>query len=88
MELGEEMASIHGQTKGGEIASCKCSSDGLVDCAACLQEAESLLFATLPKEMEDIARGILEEVGQIGGKGITTNELLVRCSGPFISYLT
>jgi hypothetical protein len=84
----EETASVHGQTKTGEIASCRSSSEGLVDCAACLEEAESLLFAALPEELASLTRKILEEVGQTGAKGVTTNTLLVRYFRSSMHYLT
>jgi hypothetical protein len=87
MKLAEGDA-VHGQTKDGGAASCGRISEGLVDCAACLEEAESLLFATLPIEVMDLAKKILEEVRQIGDRGITTNELLVRFYGLCVWCLT
>ena len=79
-ELETCTTSRHGITHAGEVASCRGQSEGLVDCIACLEEAESAFLSTVPSQHKDTAKKILEIVFQASAKGVTRDQLLVSSS--------
>lgn len=75
-----EDACGHGQTADGEIAFCRLTSDGLVDCEACLEQAKvSLLRATDGEDERAAVAKVLGALHAAGSKGVTKQELLVSC---------
>jgi hypothetical protein len=77
MELEDAATANHGFTKNGAIASCRKHSDGLADCAVCIDDAELELFANLSAEDATLARRIKDKVHQAGWNGLSRAALLV-----------
>ncbi|KAI0762701.1 hypothetical protein C8Q74DRAFT_1371700 [Fomes fomentarius] len=74
-----EDACEHGQTADGEIAFCRRTSDGLVDCEACLEQAKmSLVRATDGEDERTAVAKVLGALHAAGSKGVTKQELLTK----------
>ena len=68
----------HGVRADGEPAFCRRTTEGLVDCPACLDEAEALLLRELNQEERSVAGKILTVLREAGPAGLTKQTLLVR----------
>lgn len=69
----------HGQTDGGDLAFCQKSSDGLIDCQACLSEATSTLLQGLQhaNDLVTDTKQILDALRGAGSDGLTKEKLMV-----------
>ncbi|KAI0662526.1 hypothetical protein C8Q70DRAFT_908850 [Cubamyces menziesii] len=68
----------HGVRADGEPAFCRRTTEGLVDCPACLDEAEALLLRELNQEERSVAGKILTVLREAGPAGLTKQTLLVH----------
>lgn len=69
----------HGVTVEGNPACCRrLVLLGLVDCAACLNEAWSVFTQHLSPEEKDDAQWVIDTVHQAGAAGVRKSQLMVR----------
>ncbi|RDX56211.1 hypothetical protein OH76DRAFT_605431 [Lentinus brumalis] len=68
----------HGQTAGGEHAFCRLTSDGLVDCEACLEIAKSSLLQVLNDEESSVVGKLLPALDEASSEGLTKRQLLAN----------
>lgn len=69
----------HGLTVAGDLACCKRSGLGIVDCARCLEEVQSQLLAGLDNDdAKQYVQTIIETVSSRGSSAISRDELHVR----------
>ncbi|PCH33343.1 hypothetical protein WOLCODRAFT_159996 [Wolfiporia cocos MD-104 SS10] len=66
----------HGRAMYGSLAFCKGSSNGLVDCQACLLEARSALHQSLEPELAAIYQCVEEQLQMQGSRGLAKEHLL------------
>ena len=91
VELGAEMdvdetqvsENEHGHTADGEVAFCRRTSDGIVDCHACLASAKSSLLQESNDEERSAFEKLLPVLDEAGSKGLTKRQLLVSTQPPF-----
>ncbi|KAI0374486.1 hypothetical protein BV20DRAFT_961659 [Pilatotrama ljubarskyi] len=68
----------HGRRADGELAFCRRVTEGLVDCQACLANAERALLRDLSEEKRIVAEKILEVLRNAGSTGLTKEQILVH----------
>jgi len=76
----------HGLNEEGQLACCRRNSDiGLIDCAACLDEAWKTFCKSLDRSSCDRAEEILSLVNHAKEHGLKKSDLTVRCIVLFAS---
>ncbi|CDO70216.1 hypothetical protein BN946_scf184942.g16 [Trametes cinnabarina] len=65
----------HGKKSDGERAFCRRSSDGLVDCPACIQEVESACLQELSQDERIVAENVLALLRHAGPAGLSKQRL-------------
>ncbi|KAJ8462329.1 hypothetical protein ONZ51_g10973 [Trametes cubensis] len=78
MQVDTPSHAEHGVRADGESAFCRRTTEGLVDCPACLDEAEALLLRELNQEERSVAGKILTVLREAGPAGLTKQTLLVH----------
>lgn len=66
----------HGRTPHGGHAFCQKSSNGLIDCEACLCETAGAAFRTLEGHLAPVAVRILDVLRGAGSEGLTKDALV------------
>ncbi|RPD63262.1 hypothetical protein L227DRAFT_544094 [Lentinus tigrinus ALCF2SS1-6] len=72
----------HSQTADGEVAFCRRTSEGIVDCHACLEWAKSSLLRDLSDDESSAVEKLLPVLDEAGSKGLTKRQLLAKLA-PF-----
>jgi oxalate---CoA ligase len=76
--LSSPSAEPHGQTSSGSRACCRRSStEGIVDCSACLQDQSTILLGNLGEEDASMASDILSVLSVQIGEGIAEDQIEV-----------
>ncbi|KAI0724234.1 hypothetical protein C8T65DRAFT_704140 [Cerioporus squamosus] len=79
MEVDEaSLPAEHGPPADGEIEFCRHSSDGLVDCHACLETAKTSLLRELNDEECSAVEKLLPALEEAGSTGLTKRQLLAN----------
>ncbi|KAI0359061.1 hypothetical protein OH77DRAFT_1396288 [Trametes cingulata] len=68
----------HGRRAGGEPAFCRRVTEGLVDCQACLADAERTLLRELVEEERSVAEKILGVLRAAGSTGLTKQQIFIE----------
>ncbi|KAI8995421.1 hypothetical protein BD414DRAFT_410090 [Trametes punicea] len=84
MHIGPPSHGEHGKKADGERAFCRRATEGLVDCPACIDEAQSMLLGVLDQEERSVAERILTILREAGSVGLTKQQLLthLECFSP------
>ena len=61
----------HGQTEDGEPAGCRATSDGVIDCEACLHAELADLTEPLNDEQRLQCENVLDVLGEAGSNGLS-----------------
>ncbi|TBU34929.1 hypothetical protein BD311DRAFT_828299 [Dichomitus squalens] len=68
----------HGTLADGEQAFCRRTSEGLIDCQACLEQARKSLFRGLNTDEQATVDKIIAALDEAGPTGLTKQELLAK----------
>ncbi|KAI1797576.1 hypothetical protein LXA43DRAFT_1126097 [Ganoderma leucocontextum] len=78
MELDVDQSSLpleHGKLADGNLAFCRRTSEGVIDCQACLQQARESLLRELNADEQAAVRHILGVLDEAGPPGLTKQDL-------------
>ncbi|KAI0651544.1 hypothetical protein C8Q79DRAFT_933943 [Trametes meyenii] len=78
MQVAITAAAEHGSRVDGEPAFCRRRSEGLVDCRACLDEAETLFLQELDQEERTVAEKVLAVLRNAGSAGLSKQQVVAR----------
>ncbi|KAL6299663.1 hypothetical protein BKA93DRAFT_741989 [Sparassis latifolia] len=78
IQLETQPEAEHGKTAEGAEASCRLSSNGLVDCQACLDQAAKVLAEELSEENVEIMKQICMALKGAKTQGLTKEQLLAN----------
>ncbi|KAI0670210.1 hypothetical protein C8Q78DRAFT_1039662 [Trametes maxima] len=78
MQVDAVAAAEHGSRVDGELAFCRRRSEGLVDCRACLDEAEALFLHELGQEERAVAENVLAVLRNAGSAGLPKQQVVAH----------
>lgn len=71
----------HGRSWGGDDASCRRNTDGIVDCQACLLAAKAALVQSLTSEGAVIVNHLLDELHTAAEEGLEKARIMASHNG-------
>ncbi|KAI9068032.1 hypothetical protein FKP32DRAFT_1588061 [Trametes sanguinea] len=81
LSIDPSLRTDHGKKADGEPAFCRRTSEGLIDCPACLQEAESVCLQELSQEERTVAAKLLALLRDAGPNGLSKQQLQADLEG-------